>query len=62
MPRPKKTHDSKLAAYIKVMMTAEQRALFDASAERAGQSLSDWVRTRLLAAAKAETEGERRGA
>jgi len=35
-----------------VRLTADEDATLAAAAERAGQNLADWMRTRLLAAAK----------
>lgn len=45
-----KDEDS-MDSLIRFRVATEDRAKFEAAAERAGQSLSDWIRTHLLAAA-----------
>ena len=37
---------------LSIRLTADERALIDAAAERAGQKPAAWARARLLAAAK----------
>lgn len=44
----------KHSADTHIRLEPDQRELFDKAAEEAGLSLSAWIRTRLLAAAKKE--------
>ena len=55
--RPELDEAEKRAEIIQFRMTAEERALCERAAERAGiKKLSAWIRDRLLRAAKRETK------
>jgi hypothetical protein len=54
MGRPKKADDEKRARYLQVRISDEEKATFDEAAKDSGLELSQWVRNRLLMAARTE--------
>ncbi len=52
MGRPKKAPDEAKASTFSVRLTADERALIEAAAERAGIKASEWARRVLIAAAR----------
>ena len=54
--RPPKPTEELRTTTMHTMLTEDERETFREAARRAGLSVSDWVRTRLLTAARAEME------
>jgi uncharacterized protein (DUF1778 family) len=52
--RPPKAPEERKADRLDIRVNAEEKAAFQDAAARSEQSLSKWVRTRLIAAAKRE--------
>ena len=59
MPAPKKSQEARQSRVVQFRMTEAHHEAFTRAAGAAGQSLSDWMRTRLLQAARAEAASER---
>ena len=51
MGRPRKAPGDAKASTFSVRLTADERAMIEAAAERAGMKASEWARRALLAAA-----------
>ena len=49
--RPKKAASDKRTARTELLLTNAEKAAYEAAAKQAGQTLADWVRTRLREAA-----------
>ena len=45
--RPKKAAESKRSSRTEILLTANEKATFEKTAEKAGLTLSDWIRLRL---------------
>jgi uncharacterized protein (DUF1778 family) len=54
MARPRKEEDRVHSASIRIRLTPDHDALIRQAAELAGISLSDWIRERLIRAARKE--------
>lgn len=52
MVRPKKSDADRKDEQIRIRMTAEEKALMVAAAERAGEDVSSWLRRLALEAAR----------
>jgi len=56
MGRPPKEPSERLAEIVQCRMTAEERQQCERAAERSDQKLAEWMRERLLRAAKRESK------
>ena len=56
MARPKKPPDQVASERIDLRATAAELAAYERAAERAGQTLSAWIKERLTKAAKRESK------
>ena len=61
MARPRKDKDLLMSASLRIMLTAEQRAMLDEAAKAARSELSAWARPILLQAAQDQLAGGRQG-
>ena len=52
--RPKKAEDEKRGRYLQVRISDDEKRTFDEAAQRAGLETSQWVRMKLLIAAKSD--------
>jgi antitoxin component of RelBE/YafQ-DinJ toxin-antitoxin module len=52
--RPRKAAGEKRERYLQVRISEDEKATFDSAAGRSGLELSQWVRMKLLSAARSE--------
>ena len=60
--RPPTPLEDQRTAHVVAKVTPAEKAEIAAAAERAGLTVSDWMRRACMNAARDESEGERRGA
>jgi uncharacterized protein (DUF1778 family) len=58
MARPKKEEGRKHSESLRLRLLPEHHALIKQAAEKAGVSLSDWLRERMIRAARKELAGK----